>query len=159
MKKLLLLFALMGGLAACSDSSEERVLIEPTPKPNEKITFTGLLEATPDEGSRFEAFSEEGITMELELTQEGLYNLLMPEIKFVKQMPWLSIEVRGLQNIAWDNDIRFEVIETIPYFMGAPYDAYPIRNLHGEYKAQTKSFVVEFDCNTMHVSFTSSAAQ
>lgn len=150
MKRLLMLFALLGGCLACSDSEKNEA---PTPAPTEKLLFTGLLEATPDQESHFEAFAEEGITMELQAAGERCYNLLMPEIKFVPQMPWLSIEVRGLEDTAQGEAIRFEIAETIPYFMGAPYDSFPISNLRGEYNPSAQSLVVDFDCNTMQVHF------
>lgn len=150
MKKILMLIALLGGFAACSDGEKNET---PAPAPADKLLFTGRVEATPDEGSRFEAFAEEGIDMELQEAGEGLYHLLMPEIKFVPQMPWLSIEVRGLEDTAQGEAIRFEVAETIPYFMGAPYDSFPIANLRGEYNPSTRSLVVDFDCNTMQVHF------
>ncbi len=149
MKKLLLLFALIVGFAACNETKDEN----PAPAPAEELLFSGHLEATPDEGSRFEAFQEEEIPMELTPGENGCINLIMPEIKFVEQMPWLAIEVRDLENTATGEDIRFEADETIPYFMGAPYDAFPISNLKGHYDAAAKSLTVDFDCNTMHVSY------
>lgn len=152
MKKLLIVFALLSGFAACSDDENNEIPV--TPAPTETLSFTGKLEALPDEGSRFEAFSEEGIAMQLQPTAEGRYHLLMPEIKFVAQMPWLSIEVRDLQDSAEGESIRFEAAETIPYFMGAPYDAFPIANLSGLYDAATGSFSLAFDCNTMQVRYT-----
>lgn len=152
MKKFLMLFMLLGGFAACSDDQNDETSEAPTP--TETLSFTGKLEAQPDPGSRFEAFSEQEITMQLQPTEGECYHLLMPEIKFVAQMPWLSIEVRDLKDTAEGASIRFEAVETIPYFMGAPYDAFPIANLSGLYDAATGEFTLVFDCNTMQVRYT-----
>lgn len=150
MKRLLILFALLGGVMACSDNDKNEV---PAPAPSQGLQFVGTLEVTPEAGSRYEAFSEVEISMELQATGESLYHLLMPEIKFVPQMPWLAIEVRDLQDQDSGDGIRFDVAETIPYFMGAPYEAYTISNLRGEYDPAAQTLTVDFSCNTMQVHF------
>lgn len=149
MKKFLLLFALTAALCACGDDNENP---QPTPSAD-NFTFVGSLEVTPEAESRFEAFSEQNIEMSLQTAADGTLTLVMPEIKFVPQMPWLAIEVRSLQKQIEGNDLYFSVEQTIPYFMGAPYDNYPITNLEGRYTASTATLQVEFDCNTMHVKY------
>lgn len=145
-----MLFALIGGLCACSDDNENP---QPPQQPEEEYAFVGALEVTPEEGSRFEAFGEQDIAMELQGADDGTLTLMMPEIKFVPQMPWLSIEVRGLVKMSSEDGFSFSVEHTIPYFMGAPYESYPITNLQGSYSASQQSLLVEFDCNTMHVTY------
>lgn len=145
-----MLFALLGGFVACSDDDKNET---PTTPPTEELLFSGSLEVTPNEGSPYAPFTEEEITMELQLADDGTFNLLMPEIKFVAQMPWLSIEIRGLQDTAEGDSIRFALEQTIPYFMGAPYESMPISNLSGAYDAVSKSFTLDFECNTMYVHY------
>lgn len=149
MKKFFLLFALTATLCACGDDNETP---QPAP-PAEDFSFVGSLEVTPEAESRFEAFSEQDIEMSLQTAADGTLTLVMPEIKFVAQMPWLAIEVRGLQKQTAGDDLYISVEQTIPYFMGSPYDSYPITNLEGRYTASTATLQVEFDCNTMHVKY------
>lgn len=167
MKKLLSLLALLLVVTACDHSTEE-----PTPNGgnSEESLFVGDLVVTPNEGSRFEPFSAEDIEFILVEdaaaeagSEHDFVNLKMPQIKFVKEMPvWISLELPGLEeldDIDQAYDFEFGTEEMLPYYMGLPYDPsgdgrYTITHLKGCYLFEEKQLHVEFDCYSMHVSYT-----
>lgn len=129
---------------------------------NAPLRYSGRLEVTPQEGSPFTAFSEEGIVFELKQDEEGRYLLWMPKIKFVAQMPvYVSFEVRGIDpTFDGQGGFRFSLDETVPYRNGAPYDpdgtgTYTIRSLKGS-SADGTTLATSFDCHSMHVAYSGS---
>lgn len=169
MKRFLIFAISLFTVAGCNNPTDD-----PTPdnSATEGSSFIGKLEVTPNEGSRFEAFSADDI--EFILTEDtaaeagsehDFVNLKMPQIKFVKEMPvWISLELPGLEemdDIDQAYDFEFGAEEMLPYFMGLPYDPagdgrYTITRLTGCYLFQEKQLRVEFDCYTMHVTYTGS---
>ncbi|MBQ8307174.1 MAG: hypothetical protein IJX56_00035 [Alistipes sp.] len=165
MKRLFTVLMLGLALVACDDKDDDSI---GTFEPIGACSFKGTLSVTPNEGSPFGAF--EAPEIEFILTEnEGLeqgseidyLNLSMPQIKFVEQMPvWIALEVIGIpiREVNPSNECHFGLQETIPYYMGAPYDPkgdgqYTIYNLEGYYENTTGKLYVDFDCYTMHVHY------
>lgn len=164
MKKLtaLVLLAFLG-VSCGSDDNETPGGQPPRPATEEVDSFTGDVEVTPLEASRFNAFEDPGIVFEMKRTPEmaaGEFILTMNRIKFVEQMPKrVTFEVKGL---TLDDAGRFGAVRTVPYWNGEPYDpagdgTYTIHDLTGtvEYAADGTPLhlTVAFDCYTMHVAY------
>lgn len=155
MKKLFALMLAGLCLTACNDDNEEQ-----TPVTADRSIFVGTLEVTPQEGSRFEAFSAEQIEFDIVPQKDGRWTLVIPKIKFVQQMPvWIAFEVTDLNPVAGaDGSTGFSVASTLPQWNGAPFDPdgdgrYEITNLEGRCDASGRNLHVTFDCYTMQVDY------
>jgi hypothetical protein len=94
-------------------------------------------------------------------------SIMIPKIKFVKEMPvYVAFELRDLHDTAPADpeQFLFAVEECLPYWNGAPYDPdlnqdgkpdgiYRITDLRGSCTSESGLLEVEFDCYSMHVTY------
>ncbi|MDE5637927.1 MAG: hypothetical protein K2I43_07955 [Alistipes sp.] len=109
-------------------------------------------EVTPLPGSRFDAFTDHDAAFRLIDADDGTKTLAMERVKFVAEMPRISIEVRG---IVLSDDGRYTAESVIPYYNGEQMPRYEITGLAVELgSGPFAALKVSFDCFTMHVEYT-----
>lgn len=114
--------------------------------------YTSTTEVTPLPGSRFEAFTDHEATFRLVDADDGTKTLAMEKVKFVAEMPRISIEVRDIELSA---DGRYTAESVIPYYNGEQMPRYEITGLSIESgSGASAGLKVSFDCFTMHVEYT-----
>lgn len=165
MKKLFTLLLAGLCLGACNDGDDP--IVEPVIEPVGYAGFRGELTVTPNPGSPFQPFTEQEVEFRVFRESDTQLSILIPKIKFVKEMPvYVAFELRDLHDADPSDpaQFRFAVEECLPYWNGAPYDpdldqdgqpdgTYRITNLRGSCTPATGRLEVEFDCYSMHVSY------
>ncbi len=121
MKKILILFAVFGVLAACSDGDKK-----PQPEPLDQMLFSGTVSVNDD------AFTQQDVRFELAPADEGrTVTLLMHETKFAERMPVLDMSVPGIGWTGADGAFTLEAAEIIPEVDGIPQPNYTVTDLEG----------------------------
>jgi len=133
----------LAAFASCSGSDDIR------PSADERFTMT----ATPLPGSEFEAFVDHDARFHLSDAGDGTQTLRMERVKFVSEMPRLTIEVRGITL----DDGSFAADAATPYYNGAEMPRFQLSDF-GISVSPLGQMTVTFDCYTMHVVYTGPAA-
>lgn len=143
MKRLfLILLAAAACLCTACDDKEEKF----------EELYSSTTEVTPLPGSRFEAFTDHDATFRLVDGGDGTKTLSMERVKFVAEMPRISIEVRGIELSA---EGRYTAESAVPYYNGEQMPRYEITGLTVELdNSSFPNLRVSFDCFTMHVEYT-----
>lgn len=146
MKKFLTMFVALSAiftLSACSDDENNGG------KPEQE---SYLLTATPLEGSQFAAFedSEARFSLTEDADAIGELILLMEQVKFVEQMPRITIDAPG---ITLDQNGEFSATALVPRFNGTEMAQYTLANFALKADYNKGILKVSFDCFTMHVEY------
>lgn len=113
---------------------------------NDEPNLGYYLTAIPLEGSEFGAFTDGEMRFVLE---EGV--LKMNKVKFAERMPRLDIEVPG---VTPDGNGEFRAESIVPTFNGQPMAQYVMTDFVLKMHNENRTMTVEFDCMTMHVTYT-----
>ena len=131
--------------AACDKTEND----DPNPgDEQQKVEY--LLTATPLEGSSFDEFTDTAMRF-VYVPGYGTAVLKMNRVKFAEKMPPLDIEVPG---VPVGDDGRFEAEAIVPTYVGAPMPAYIMTDFVLTLDQEHNVMTVEFDCFTMHVTYT-----
>lgn len=147
MKKFFTMIIALGAIfsfTACSDDDNTK---------NQQNEESYSLTATPLDGSQFTAFEDSEARFSLNEDTEagdGTMILLMEQVKFVEQMPRITIDAPG---ITLDAKGEFTASALVPRFNGTEMAQYTLANftLKADYNKGTLK--VSFDCFTMHVEY------
>lgn len=165
MKKIFLLMLASLCLSACGDENETPPA--PVIEPADYAGFRGQLTVAPNPGSPFQPFTEQEVEFRVFRESDTQISIMIPKIKFVKEMPvYVAFELRDLHDTtpADPEQFLFAVEECLPYWNGAPYDPdlnqdgkpdgiYRITDLRGSCTSESGLLEVEFDCYSMHVTY------
>lgn len=99
-----------------------------------------------------EAFADEDAVWRLERQGDGTYTLFMDKTHFVKEMPMLDMEVRGLANES-GHDLIFDcnTDSIVPYFNDRAFQQYVMTDFHCTLKDTL--LTVFFHCAGYEVSY------
>ncbi len=109
-----------------------------------------LMEATPLDGSQFAAFQDSEARFSLVEEDNGELMLLMEQVKFVEQMPRITIDAPG---VILNADGEFAAETLIPRFNGESMPRYSMTNVVIKCDESNGTLKVEFDCFTMHIKY------
>ena len=128
MKKLLFLLLAAATVTAC-DNDEER-------NGKQSAVYDGMLIVTnKTQIPNIETISK-NVRYELAESNDGTITLTMPGIKFVSNMPALTIVV---------SELKSTVTPIVPYIGSTPYPDYRITDFYGEMTPETLS--IRFNCS------------
>lgn len=144
MKRLLLILLAATATMLCTACDDKKEALEEL--------HTSTTEVTPLPGSRFDAFTDHDAVFRLVDGGDGTKTLSMERVKFVAEMPRISIEVRDIE---LSDDGHYSAASVIPYYNGEQMPRYEITDLNIELDGGAYATLkVTFDCFTMHVEYT-----
>ena len=141
MKKLLFLLLAGAAVTAC-DNDEER-------NGKQSAVYDGMLIVTnKTQIPNIETISK-NVRYELTESNDGTITLTMPGIKFVSNMPALTIVIPKLEFVNETGGVVSELKSTVtpivPYIGSTPYPDYRITDFYGEMPPETLS--IRFNCS------------
>ena len=141
MKKLLFLLLAAAAVTAC-DNDEER-------NGKQSAVYDGTLIVTDNTKTPPETATSENVRYELAESNDGTITLTMPGIKFVSNMPALTIVIPKLEFVNETGGVVSELKSTVtpivPYIGSTPYPEYRITDFYGEMTPETLS--IRFNCS------------
>lgn len=141
MKKLLFLLLAAAAVTAC-DNDEER-------NGKQSAVYDGTLTVTNKTQIPPELATSKNVRYELAESNDGTITLTMPGIKFVSNMPAMTIVIPKLEFVNETGGVVSELKSTVtpivPYIGNTPYPDYKITDFHGELTPETLN--VSFNCS------------
>lgn len=142
MKKLLFLLLAAAAVTAC-DNDEER-------NGKQSAVYDGTLIVTDNTKTPPETATSKNVRRyELAESNDGTITLTMPGIKFVSNMPALTIVIPKLEFVNETGGVVSELKSTVtpivPYIGSTPYPEYWITDFYGEMTPETLS--IRFNCS------------
>lgn len=141
MKKLLLLLLAAATFAAC-DNDEDR-------PGKQSAVYDGTLIVTDKTQTPNVPTTFKNVRYELAESNDGTITLTMPGIKFVSNMPAMTIVIPKLEFVNVNGGIISELKSTVtpivPYIGDTPYPEYKIKDFYGEMTPQTLN--ISFNCS------------
>lgn len=141
MKKLLFLLLAAAAVTAC-DNDEER-------NGKQSAVYDGTPIVTDNTKTPPETATSKNVRYELAESNDGTITLTMPGIKFVSNMPALTIVIPKLEFVNETGGVVSELKSTVtpivPYIGSTPYPEYWITDFYGEMTPETLS--IRFNCS------------
>lgn len=141
MKKFLFLLLAAATVTACSDDDERNG--------KQSAVYDGTLIVTDKTQNPNVSTTTKNVRYELSETNDGTISLTMPGIRFVDNMPAMTIVIPKLEFIPMGDgtisELKSTVTPIVPYIGDTPYEDYKITNFYGEMTPQTLN--ISFNCS------------